>query len=95
MRKSIIAVLLTLFAFMGLSGMGHFYLNRFKQGFLFFMGSVALTTINFIVNFSSAWYQVGWEQFETNSDIVHYSGRIILFSVSLIHIIYILKKERI
>ena len=93
MSKSSNAILFSLFAFVGLGGIGHFYLNRFKEGFIFLIGGIILELLIFgIIMFASAWVESGFD-FETLSIIIYVLTGMVIFIISLIRIIFIKRKE--
>jgi len=93
MRKRTNAILFTLFAFVGLGGVGHFYLNRFKQGVLFLMGGIIIEFCAIFVFFGSTFYDVEYFDYLKFLDSTYLYGLTVYFAITLSHIIYIIKKE--
>jgi len=94
MKNKIIAILLSLFALVGLGGIGHFYLGKFKVGLTFLLGGLLLEVIVLIVTFGNAWYGI---DFETHSKYLNSTfgyGLVIYFCLSLIHLIFISRKTK-
>lgn len=93
-KKSTNAILFTLLAFVGLGGVGHFYLGRFKQGLLFLMGGIIIEFIGMFVMFGSAAFGVEYVDYLKFLDTTFLYGLVIYFTITVTHIIYIVRKNK-
>lgn len=93
-RKKRNAIIFSLFTLVGLGGVGHFYLNNFKYGLLFLVSAIAIDSIGVILGIATLYYDMGAEQLLINMQMYGWSSKCIVFVISLIHIIYILRKTK-
>ena len=92
MKNRTNAILLSLFALVGLGGIGHFYLGKFKAGLTFLLGGLLLEAVALAVTFGNAWYGVDFETHSKYLDSTFVYGLVIYFCLSLIHLIFICRK---
>lgn len=89
------AILFSLFAFLGLGGIGHFYLNKFKQGFVFLIVgslleiSIPLTAFSSILDKPQIDSQTMFSVIDNNVLIL--LG--IFGIVTIIHMLFITRNE--
>ena len=88
------SILLSLFALVGLGGIGHFYLGKFKAGLAFLLGGLLLEGIPLLVTFGNAWDGVDFETHSKYLDSTFGYGLVIYFCLSLIHLIFISRKTK-
>ena len=92
MNKKTNAIILCLFALVGLGGIGHFYLGKFKAGLAFLLCGLLLEVVPLAVTFGNAWHGIDFETHSKYLDSAFGYGLVIYFCLSLIHLIFICRK---